>query len=140
MQIDEEGVSSTRQAVGEVSIPRRAISLASFCRESQVEEQLVSNWTSNWLINARSERERIETARSFANLSGQENALTEYAAETSKDLLEKKKEAAALKDVVRALLVRSRLFLIRNDRIHRRASNELQELEEVMKWLESEPT
>jgi hypothetical protein len=108
--------------------------------EPKVEEQLVSNWTSNWLLNARSERERIETARSFAAISGQEKAQIDYAVEISQDLLEKKAQAASLKEAVKALLVRSRTFLIRSDRMHRRASNELQELEEVMQWLESEPT
>ena len=45
-----------------------------------------------------------------------------------------------LKETVRALLARSRMILIRSDRMHRRASNELQDLEEVMQWLESDPT
>jgi hypothetical protein len=105
-----------------------------------VEERLVSNWTSNWLLNARAERERIETARSFASLSGQERALTEHAQELAADLMQRKKEGADLKQAVKSLLARSRMILIRNDRMHRRASNELQELEEVMQWLESDPT
>jgi hypothetical protein len=57
--------------------------------EPKVEEQLVSHWTANWLLNARSERERIETARSFASLGGQEKAQIDYAAGISEDLLEK---------------------------------------------------
>jgi hypothetical protein len=105
-----------------------------------VEERLVSNWTSNWLLNARSERERIETARSFALLSGQEKALTDHALEIATDLLQRKKDGADLKLAVRSLLARSRMILIRSDRMHRRATNELQELEEVMQWLESDPT
>ncbi|MGE5249828.1 MAG: hypothetical protein ACM3QS_06385 [Bacteroidota bacterium] len=108
--------------------------------QQTVEEQLVASWSSNWLLNARAERERIETARSFAALAGQERAVTDYALEVSSDLLEKKKEGGGLREAVRALLVRSRMVLIRSDRMHRRASNELQELEEVMQWLESEPT
>jgi hypothetical protein len=108
--------------------------------EQAVEDQIVSNWTSNWLLNARSERERIETARSFAALSGQEKALTDYALEISADLLEKKRVEASLKEAVMALLVRSRTILVRSDRMHRRASNELQGLEDVMQWLEGDPT
>jgi hypothetical protein len=108
--------------------------------QSLVEDQLVGSWSSNWLLNARAERERIETARSFAALAGQEKSVLDYALETSADVQEKKRQAANLKEVVKGLLVRSRMVLIRSDRMHRRASNELQQLEEIMQWLESEQT
>ena len=108
--------------------------------QSPVEDQLVGSWSSNWLLNARAERERIETARSFAALAGQEKSVIDYALETSAEVTQKKGQAAGLKQVVKALLVRTRLVLIRSDRMHRRASNELQELEEIMQWLESEQT
>jgi hypothetical protein len=108
--------------------------------QPRVEDQLVGSWSSSWLLNSRAERERIEMARSFAGLSGQERASTDYALEISADLLQKKQEAAGLKETVRALLVRTRSILIRSDRMHRRASNELQELEEVMQWLERDPS
>ncbi|HEY6073285.1 MAG TPA: hypothetical protein VIV15_07830, partial [Anaerolineales bacterium] len=116
------------------------VSVSNLRFQSSVEEQLTNSWTSNWLLNARAERERIETARSFAALSGQEKALTDYALELTSDILEQKRASASLKDAVRALLVRSRLILVRSDRMHRRASNELQGLESVMQWLESDPT
>jgi hypothetical protein len=105
-----------------------------------VEKQLISQWTANWLVNARNERERIETARSYAALSGQEKAIIEHAQDMGISVLESKREAKGLKDTVKALLVRSRMLLVRSDRMHRRASNELQELEEVLQWLESDQT
>jgi hypothetical protein len=116
------------------------VSVSNLRFQPRVEEQLVGSWTSDWLLNARAERERIETARSFAALTGQEKAVTDYALETSSELLEKRKQQANLKDTVRSLLIRSRLILIRSDRMHRRASLELQELEEILQWLESEPS
>ena len=117
-----------------------SVSVSNLRFQPRVEEQLTNSWTSNWLLNARAERERIETARSFAALSGQEKALTDYALELTSDLMEQKAASASLKDAVRALLVRSRMILVRSDRMHRRASNELQGLESVMQWLESDPT
>lgn len=108
--------------------------------QPQVEDQLVSNWTSNWLINARSERDRIETARSYATLAGQERANIEHAGEIAVELLQQKRQDSDLRRVVRSLLARSRTILIRSDRMHRRAANELQGLEEIMQWLESDPS
>ncbi len=108
--------------------------------QPQVEEQLVSNWSSTWLQNARAERERIETARSFAALSGQEAATREHAVEIASELRQQQERDADLRQVLRALLMRSRLLLVRSDRIHRRAINELQELEEVMQWVGSDET
>jgi hypothetical protein len=105
-----------------------------------VEKQLISQWTANWLVNARNERERIETARSYAALSGQEKAMIEHARDMGISVLESKREARGLKDTVKALLIRSRMLLVRSDRMHRRASNELQELEDVLQWLESDQT
>jgi hypothetical protein len=117
-----------------------SVSVSNLRFQPRVEEQLASGWSSNWLMNAQAERERIETARSFAAFSGQEKALTDYAMEISSELLEKKKEKAELKAALRALLIRSRMILVRSDRMHRRAGMELQELEEVLHWLESDPT
>jgi len=108
--------------------------------QPQVEDQLVNNWTSNWLLNARAERERIEAARSIAALEGQEKAVIAHAQEVAAELLKQKKQGGDLKQAVRSLLARSRTILIRSDRMNRRAANELQELEEVMQWLESDPS
>ena len=117
-----------------------SVSVSNLRFQPEVEDRLVGNWTSNWLLNARAERERIETARSFSSLSGQERAITDHALEIAGELLQQKEQDADLKQVVRSLLARSRFILIRSDRMHRRAANELQELEEVMQWLESDPT
>lgn len=106
----------------------------------KVEDQLTSQWTAAWLANARQERERIETARSYAALGGQEKAMIDYTTDIAVSVLESKREARGVKDAVKALLVRSRMLLIRNDRMHRRASNELHELEDVLQWLESKQT
>ncbi len=128
------------KALKERGIRVISVNVSSLRFQPQVEDQLVSNWSSNWLQNARAERERIETARSFASLSGQERAILEHAVEMAGELRQQKQQDSGLRQVVRALLARSRLLLIRSDRMHRRAANELQELEEVMQWVESDQT
>ncbi|MFZ5882085.1 MAG: hypothetical protein ACOY0R_22160 [Chloroflexota bacterium] len=106
----------------------------------KVEEQLVSRWTASWLDNARKERDRIELARSYASLGGQEKAMLDYTADMAYSLLESKRESRSLKETVKSLLGRSRMLLVRSDRMHRRAANELQELEDILQWLESNQT
>ena len=102
-----------------------------------VEEQLVRQWTANWLVNARNERERIETLRSFAAINGQEQAIAKYAEELSEGLDKHRQEINSLKEAAKFLITRTRMILIRNDRMHRRATNEFQALEEILQWLET---
>lgn len=102
-----------------------------------VEEQLVRQWTANWLVNARNERERIETLRSFAAINGQEQAIVKYAEELSEHLDKHRTETSSLKEAIKFLIARTRMILVRNDRMHRRATNEFQTLEEILQWLET---
>lgn len=104
----------------------------------EVEKQILTQWSANWLDNAQKERERIETARSYAALDGQENAVKDYARDMAENTLKARDENKTLKQTVQALLLRSRTMLIRGDRMHRRASNELHELEDALQWLESD--
>lgn len=104
----------------------------------KVEKQLIRQWTANWMTNARAERDRIETARSYASLNGKEKGLEEYVRDLTQDLLKQKRDGKDdLKGAVRALLMRTRVILVQNDRMPRRASTELQELEDILQWLET---
>ncbi len=105
-----------------------------------VEKQILAQWSANWLDNAQKERDRIETARSYASLSGQEQAVKDYAEDMAAHTLAAKREKRTLKQTALSLLIRSRTLLIRSDRMHRRASNELHELEDALQWLESDQT
>jgi hypothetical protein len=117
-----------------------SVSVSNLRFSPEVEKQILTQWSANWLDNAQKERERIETARSYAALDGQERAVKEYADDIAKHTLKAKDEKKTLKQTVRALLLRSRTMLIRGDRMHRRASNELHEIEDALQWLESDQT
>ena len=99
---------------------------------SKVEGQLISQWTANWLVNARKERERIQSRQRLSTLSGQEQAIRAYADALSPNLAALSKR----KEVLKTLILRSRDILIRNDRIHRRATSELEGIAEILQWLE----
>ena len=142
--LDENGVRTpgSRESAEYALLKNRGIrvisaSVSNLRFPPRVEEQLIHQWTANWLVNARAERDRIETERSYATLSGKEKALTDYTRDLTRDLLNQRKTGKNLKEAVKTLLLRTRMILVRNDRMHRRASTELQELEEILQWLET---
>lgn len=117
-----------------------SVSVSNLRFSPEVEKQILTQWSANWLDNAQKERERIETARSYAALDGQERAVKEYADDMAEHTLKARDEQKTLKQTVQALLMRSRTMLIRSDRMHRRASNELHEIEDALQWLEGDQT
>jgi hypothetical protein len=98
-----------------------------------VEDQLVRQWNATWLNNAKAERDAIERLRKQKEFQGQERSLREYTASLSRSLL--KDKPAVGKDTLRQLLTRTRDELVRHDRLHRRLTNEISEIDEILQWL-----
>jgi hypothetical protein len=101
---------------------------------SSIEEQLVRQWSTTWLDSAKAEHNRIERLRGFEELDGQVDAALIYAQSMSLHLIEIKPEGT--KGTLKTLLLRSRDLLVNDDRMHRRASMEREELEELIRWVE----
>ena len=80
------------------------------------------------------ERSRIERLRSFEELGGQVDGTLAYATALSQQLNKVSPEEA--KDVLKTLLLSSRDLIINDDRMHRRASMEREELEGLIQWVE----
>jgi hypothetical protein len=104
-----------------------------------VDTHLVENWKASWLTNAMAEAEQIKIHRHLAVIQGEELALSKYAVELSENLVSKKDKAINLTETARILLMRSRQFLIRNDRAENTANEERAALEEIIQWLETDP-
>ena len=99
-----------------------------------IEDQLLYQWSTTWLDNAKTERDRIDRQRGFIELSGQVDAARQYALSLSSDLLRHRPPTP--KDTLKNLVLRSRDELVKDDRLHRRASMEREELEMLIQWLE----
>lgn len=104
-----------------------------------VDTHLVENWKANWLTNAVAENEQIKIYRHLAGIQGEEQAISKYALELSENLISKKDKAVNLTETARILMMRSRQFLIRNDRAENTANEEREALEEIIQWLETDP-
>lgn len=114
----------------------RSVSISNLRFPPAIEEQLVRQWSASWLENAKAERSRIERLRGFMELEGQAEAVREYSRSLSQHLLKNTTGDPQAKECLRTLLLRSRDELVKNDRFHRRASIEREELEEILQWLE----
>lgn len=112
----------------------KSVSVTNLRFAPDVEDNLLAQWSASWLDNAKAERERIERERGYVELIGQVEAAGAYADSISKSLL--KHNPKNPKDTLRVLLLRSRDELIKNDRLHRRASMEREELEDIIQWVE----
>ncbi len=103
-----------------------------------VEDQMVSQWETSWLGNAKAEHDGVERLRKIAELQGREKALRDYAGALGKGLDREKipQGKDALTETVRNLIMRTRSLIYRNTRLHRHLSTEIHELDEILKWME----
>jgi hypothetical protein len=105
-----------------------------------VEEQVIKQWTATWLTNAKAESEQIDRKRNIIETSAQEQALVKYAEIISRKVNDLARNGKSdIKETLKTLLMRSRA-LIRSgehsEQLRRRMSTELQEIEDMIKWVE----
>ena len=98
-----------------------------------IEEQLIRQWTANWLESARREREQVEQKRSLAIHTGAEDALREFAILASQEITKNPPEHP--REALEGLLQDSLKGIVRNPALYRRLSTEPQDLTEMIQWL-----
>jgi hypothetical protein len=106
-----------------------------------VEEQFIKQWSADWYNTARMESEQIDQKRNILETAAQEEALIEYAKKLSREVNDlAKKEKPNVKGILKTLLLRSR-SLIRSsehsEQLRRRMSTELQEIADMLEWVEA---
>ena len=115
-----------------------AVSVSNLRFTKAVEDQLVRQWETSWLDNARTERHAIDAMRGIAEMQGREMALRDYirALGTRQPGAEPPQGLAAQVETIRTLITRMHTLVVRNTRLHRRLSNEMTEMDDLLKWLE----
>jgi hypothetical protein len=108
----------------------------------KVEDGLVNRWNSTWENNAKAQREMIEQRRKVTEMRGREQGSHGYLHDLSRGLVKEepvshKDPSAETKHTLKKLLQHSRSTLIRSDRLERRLGTEIQELDEIIRWLEN---
>jgi len=116
------------------------VSISNLRLNPTLDEQLIKQWSASWLVNAKSESDQIDRKLNIVETSAREQALIKYAEVISREINEQaKKGQPEIKGMLKTLLLRTRA-LIRSgehsDQLRRRMSLELQEIEDMIKWME----
>ena len=119
-------------------INMRSANISKLRLPREIDDKLISQWTANWLGRAREEHNRLNQEEVFDRIQNEETALREYISQLSNDLLIQLSNSRAtnLKETLRALLLESRVALVRGTQVFRQSSSEREALEEIIQWLE----
>lgn len=100
-----------------------------------VESQLLERWNTSWLANARSDQNRIERLNAGYAEKGRQKAVLDHAFTLSQAIIEENR--VNISAAVEALLHKSQSEIMLNDRLLSRMSEELESLNDLIKWVES---
>jgi hypothetical protein len=76
----------------------------------------------------------VERKLNLVETTGQEKAIRQYADFISKDLIQKR--PVGIKDTLKTLLLRTRTLIMSNHQLRQRMSEEEQDVEEILRWIE----
>lgn len=110
------------------------VSLGGYRFDPAVEQQIVQQWKTGWLINAGSERAHVEQLELLAAESGRQQALLEHAKMLGAAL--KVENPSSVPDALRSLLRATQADLLADQRLHGRGAAELGALSDLAKWVE----
>jgi hypothetical protein len=121
-----------------------AVSINSLRFEQSIDEQLVNRWPSTWLDIAKSEQEHIRRLRLAKIIEGKDQTLQTHLEAVCKDLYQAIKKSRSTGDklptkgeTVRSLVRSTRTEITRNNKLHQRLSAEIDELTELIQWIEN---
>jgi hypothetical protein len=105
-----------------------------------INDLLIKQWKATWLTNANAESEQIDRKRDILEASAREQAQIKYAEIISREINElSDKKKTRVDEIVKTLLMRTRAVIRsgeHSEQLRRRMSVELQDIEEMIKWVE----
>lgn len=110
------------------------VSIGSLRFDPEIESTIIKRWSATWLTNAKLESEQVERKRNLVETNGSEKAIRQYADFLSKDLIQKK--PVGVKETLKTLLLRTRALIINNHPLRQRMTDEQQDLENIIRWIE----
>jgi hypothetical protein len=138
--LDESGqqlegffLSNEFKTLSERGIKVYGVSVNNLRFNEDVENQLVKQWTTNWLDNARADHSRVGRLQLVYKENGSQKARNEHAAALSSAI----NTPPNITSAVKSLLQQIQAEIRQDDRLLARIKTELQDLDEVATWLES---
>ncbi len=117
-----------------------SVSISNIRMNPSLEEQLIKQFSTSWLKTAKAESEQLDRKRNVMEIAAQEKAHIKYASQLSREINElSKKGRPEVKNLLKTLLLRSRAMIRsgeHSDQLRRRMTTELQEIEDMIKWVE----
>jgi hypothetical protein len=118
----------------ERGIEVRSVSISNLRFNPMIEDTIIQRWTTTWLLSAKMESEQVERKRNLVETTGQEIAIRQYADFLSKDMIQKK--PVGIKETLKTLLLRTRTLIMNNPQLRQRMSEEQEDLEDIIRWIE----
>jgi hypothetical protein len=119
--------------LSERGIKVSSVSVSGLKFDKGVEEELVNLWNTSWLLNAKADQSRIVRLASAYVVNGKQKALHEHAAILSEAINNQQDIASAVK----ALLKQTQSEIKLNERLMLSATHEVQDIDDIIKWMES---
>ena len=139
--LDEHGTrvkgtmpSAEYKLLQERGLEVRSVAIFGLRFDPEIENTIIQRWSATWLLNARAESEQVERKRNLVVTNGHEKAIRQYADFLSKDLIQKK--PVGIKETLKTLLLRTRTRIINNHQLRQRMTDEQQDLENIIRWIE----
>lgn len=132
----EEGTvpSFEHKLLQERGIEVRSVGIFNPIFDPVIEETIINRWSATWLQNAGIESEQVERKRNLVETAGQEKAIRQYADFLSKDLIQKR--PVGIKETLKTLMLRTRTLIVSNPQLRQRMSEEEQDVEDIIRWIE----
>ncbi|MCC6298199.1 MAG: hypothetical protein IT314_02795 [Anaerolineales bacterium] len=99
-----------------------------------IDKERIEKWQANWLASANLESDQHLRMRNLFETEGQEQAMQQFAKWLGEALAGN--NPADYKQALKTLLLRTRSIIIRIDQLRRKMSSELQEVEDIIRWIE----
>jgi hypothetical protein len=139
--LDDNGVrgegkiqSAEYRLLQERGLQVRNVSIGGLRFDPEIEATIIQQWSATWFLNAKMESEQVERKRSLMEANGQEKAIRQYADFLSKDLTQKK--PVGIKETLKTLLLRTRTLIMNSHPLRQRMTDEQQDLENIIRWIE----
>ena len=99
-----------------------------------IESQLLERWNTSWLANARSDQNRVERLNAGYEEKGRQKAILDHAFTLSQGMTDE--NPLNISSTVKTLLQKTQAEIKLNDRLLSIMGGELENLEELVKWVE----
>jgi hypothetical protein len=114
------------------------VSISNLRFSPAVEESIIKSWNASWLNNAKIESEQIDRRLNNIEKTAEEKAKRQYVENLSREINTLARAGKpGPKDTLKALIMRSHSMIQSSEQLRRRMITEMQDIEEMIKWIEA---